>query len=346
MSNILSSIGNTPLVELKKLNTNPLARVFVKLEYFNPSGSIKDRIALHIIETFEKRGILKPGGIIVENSSGNTASAVAMIAAIKGYRAIIVVPSKCSEEKQNSVKAFGAKLIVADAAAPPGSPGHYESIARRLEQEIPGAVRLDQYNNLLNVEAHYLTTGPEIWQQAGGKVDYFIAGASTGGTVSGIGTYLKEQTRDKVQVIVADPNGSCIYNMVKNGRMETNGKKTQIEGIGKNYHVNCMKFEVVDDAMIVEDVDALNTTRRLALEEGILCGGSSGANVWAALQIAKTVTEPTNIVTVLPDGGLKYLSKYFNPTWLDTNHIISHEEKDKLVNNQSFEEIVASLQQQ
>jgi len=340
---LLSTIGNTPLVALRKLNTNPLATVFVKLEYLNPSGSIKDRIALHIIETFEKRGILKPGGIIVENSSGNTASSVAMIAAIKGYRAVIVVPSKCSIEKQNAVKAFGAKLIVADATAAPGTPGHYESVAKRLEQEIPGAVRLDQYNNLLNVEAHYLSTGPEIWEQTKGNIDYFVAGASTGGTISGVGSYLKDQSNGRVQVVVSDPNGSCYSNVVKHGTFSTNGKKTQIEGIGKNYTCGCMRFEVVDDAINVEDTDAFDITRRLAYEEGILCGGSAGANVWAALEIAKKATKPTTIVTVLPDGGYKYLSKIFNPEWLGNNSFISQEEQSMLVKNETTEDIIASF---
>jgi len=343
-SSVLDTIGNTPLVALKKLNTNPLATVYVKLEYMNPSGSIKDRIARHIIETYERRGLLKEGGIIVENSSGNTAASVAMIAAIKGYKAIIVVPSKCSDEKQNSIKAFGAQLVVTPASAAPGTPEHYESVAKRLEREIPGAVRLDQYNNLLNIEAHYLTTGPEIWNQTEGKVDYFVAGASTGGTVSGVGSYLKEVSNNHVKVIISDPNGSCYYNRVVNGTMETNGKKTQIEGIGKNYICECMKFEFVDDAITVEDVDAITTARRMAMEEGILCGGSAGANVWAALQIAAKVTEPTTIVTVLPDGGLKYLSKLFNPQWLSANSIISQAECSQLTLSSSIDDVIRSFQ--
>jgi len=340
---VLSAIGNTPLIALKKLNTNPLATVLVKLEYMNPSGSIKDRIARHIIETFEKRGILKPGGVIVENSSGNTAASVAMIAAVKGYPSVIVVPSKCSEEKQNSIKAFGAQLIVASACAAPGSPGHYEQVAKRLEREIPGAVRLDQYNNPLNAEAHFLTTGPEIWKQTEGKVDYFVAGASTGGTVSGVGAFLKQATDNKVKVVISDPNGSCYYNKVKSGIFAVNDKKTTIEGIGKNYSCESMNFDIVDDAYLVEDVDAIKTARAMAMEEGILCGGSSGANVWTALQIAAKATTPITIVTILPDGGLKYLSKLFNPTWLAANHIVTPEEQVEMDINHSIEDIIASF---
>lgn len=343
VQDVLSSIGNTPLVALRKLNTNPMATVLVKLEYMNPSGSIKDRIGRHIIDTFEKRGILKPGGVIVENSSGNTAASVAMIAAIKGYPCVIVVPSKCSEEKQNSIKAFGAQLVVASATAAPGSEGHYEMVARRLEREIPGAVRLDQYNNPLNAEAHYLTTGPEIWTQANGKVDYFVAGASTGGTVSGVSKFLKEASGGATKVVIADPNGSGYYNMVKTGNFELNGKKTALEGIGKNYTCDSMDFSLIDDAFLVEDADAISTARRMATEEGILCGGSSGANVWTALQLAARATEPTVIVTVLPDGGLKYLSKLFNPTWLAENKIVSDDERLELETNNTVDDIIASF---
>jgi len=342
-TDLLSAIGNTPIVALRKLNTNPLATVYVKLEYMNPSGSIKDRIARHIIETFEKRGTLKPGGVIVENSSGNTAASVAMIAALKGYQAIIVVPSKCSEEKQQAIKAFGARLVVASSAAPIDSPLHYENIAKRLEREIPGAVRLDQYNNELNTEAHYLTTGSEIWEQTEGKLDYFVAGASTGGTISGVGKYLKEASDQSVKIILSDPNGSCYFNKVKSDSFTVNDKKTQIEGIGKNYSCDCMNFGVVDDAYLVEDFDAISIARRMASEEGILCGLSSGANVWTALQIAAQATEPTTIVTVLPDGGLKYLSKLYNPKWLGNFKFVTPEEESFLETTETVEEIISSF---
>jgi len=332
------------MVSIKKLNRNPLVTIYVKIEFMNPSGSIKDRVARHIIETFEKSGKLKPGGVIVENSSGNTAASVAMIAAIKGYQAVIVVPSKCSEEKQNAIKAFGAQLVVTPASAAPGTPEHYESVAKRLEREIPGAVRLDQYNNPLNYQAHYTGTGPEIWKQLNGNIDYFVAGASTGGTVSGVGSYLKKMSNNHVQVFIADPNGSCYLSKVKSNSFDTNEKKTQIEGIGKNYTCDCMHYDVIDDALLVEDTDAFNTARAMATEEGIMCGGSSGANVFAALKLAEKMTKPTVIVTILPDGGLKYLSKIFNPTWLASNKIISENECSSLVGNNSVDDIIASFQ--
>jgi cystathionine beta-synthase len=344
LPSVTDVIGNTPLVALRTLNDNPLAQVFVKLEYMNPSGSIKDRIAKHIIETFERQGKLKPGGVVVENSSGNTAAAVAMLCAMKGYECIIVVPEKCSEEKKNAIMAFGAKLVVAPDGVSSDSPDHYENIAKRLEKEIPGAVRLDQYNNYLNVEAHYLSTGPEIWKQSEGSIDYFVAGASTGGTISGTGKYLKEISQNHVRIVAADPNGSCVYNYVKNRQFTSNGKRTEIEGIGKNYHCDCLHFEVIDDAIQVDDVDAFQTARRLARQEGILCGISSGANVWAALQIAKQATVPTRIVTVLPDGGFKYFSKIYNNDFLTSKRIMPSEMLEKQ-SSYNFREIVNMYKQ-
>jgi len=324
--NVLDNIGNTPLVKLAKLSPNPLVEIYVKVEYMNPSGSIKDRIAKFMFEELEKSGKLSPGGTIVENSSGNTAAAVAMVAAIKGYKAILVVPDKCSLEKQNTLKSFGAQLVVAPSKVAPDSPLHYENAAKRIAELIPGSIRLDQYNNPLNTEAHYKTTGPEIWNQTNGKIDYLVAGASTGGTVSGTGKYLKEKSEGKVRVVISDPQGSCLYNFKKTGSFQLGeqekGKSTQIEGIGKNYPVDNMNFDVIDDAIKVTDRDAFMTAQRLAQEEGLLCGGSSGANVWSAIQIAKTCTKPTVIVAILPDGGIKYLSKIFNPTWLAEHGII------------------------
>jgi len=323
---VVDNIGNTPLIKLTKMCTNPLVEIYVKVEYLNPSGSIKDRIVKYMIEELEKSGKILPGATIVENSSGNTAAAVAMISAIKGYKAILVVPDKCSFEKQNALKAFGAQLVVAPAKVSPDSPWHYENAAKRITSLIPGAIRLDQYNNPLNVEAHYKTTGPEIWAQTKGNIDYFVAGASTGGTVSGVGKCLKEKSGGKVQVVIADPQGSCLYNYKKTGLFQVEEKEkrkgTQIEGRGKDYQVKCMNFDVVDEAIKVSDYDAFLTARRLASEEGLLCGGSSGANVWVSMEIAKSCTKPTKIVTILPDGGLKYLSKIFNSVWLAEHGLI------------------------
>jgi cystathionine beta-synthase len=324
---VLDCIGETPLVRLRSLNSNPLATVYVKLESVNPSGSIKDRIAKHIVETFEASGRLAPGGVIVENSSGNTAAAVAMVAALKGYKAVLVVPAKCSDEKVAALKAFGARVVVCPPGVSSSSPHHYEAVAKRLEAEIDGAVRLDQYNNQLNVEAHYRSTGPEIWRQTGGRVDTFVCGASTGGTISGIGRFLKEASDGRVRVLVADPSrGSALLNRVQSGEFRAAPGSTQIEGIGKAYHVDCTHFDVIDDGIAVPDDAAFRTARLMAQREGILCGISSGANVYAALQLAEQATEPTVIVTVLPDSGSKYFSKLFDADFLGEHQLATDDE--------------------
>eukprot|EP00697_Spironema_sp_BW2_P017387 gnl/Spiro4/9056_TR4774_c0_g1_i1.p1 gnl/Spiro4/9056_TR4774_c0_g1~~gnl/Spiro4/9056_TR4774_c0_g1_i1.p1 ORF type:complete len:393 (-),score=123.63 gnl/Spiro4/9056_TR4774_c0_g1_i1:249-1376(-) len=326
-ASILDTIGNTPLVRLQKLNTNPLVEVYVKLEFLNPSGSIKDRIAKYMIEAFEREGKLTPGrpGIVVENSSGNTGAGVAMICGLRGYQSILVVPNKCSEEKRAALKAFGARLIVCPPGVTAEHPHHYEAVAKSLVESIPHAVRLDQYNNQLNVEAHYSTTGPEIWRQTDGRVNVFVAGASTGGTISGISRYLKEQN-NAVRVVLADVRGSVLLNMVRSGEFVRTSGASQIEGIGKDYPVACMHFNAVDDAVLVNDRDAFRVARLMAREEGILCGISSGANVHACLELARSATVPTVIVTVLPDGGAKYFSKVFAPQWLLDHQLIDEEE--------------------
>lgn len=335
---VLSTVGNTPLIRLRTLNENPLATVYVKVESANPSGSIKDRIAMHMVETMERDGRLKPGGIIVENSSGNTAAAVAMVAALKGYAAVLVVPASCSDEKVAALKAFGARVIVCPPGVSSSSPHHYEAVARELESRIDGAVRLDQYNNQLNVEAHYLTTGPEIWQQCRGRVDTFVCGASTGGTISGVGRYLKEASDGHVRVMVADPSqGSALLNRVRSGEFRVSPGRTNIEGIGKAYHVDCTHFDVIDDGVSVRDEDAYRTARLMAQREGILCGISSGANVHAALELAKQATEPTTIVTVLPDSGAKYFSKLFNAEFLAEHELANKDELAQLHDFSSVE---------
>lgn len=316
MKTILDMVGHTPLVKLTKLCPNPKVNILVKLEFLNPSGSIKDRIVLHIINEAEKRGLLKPGGTIIENTSGNTGAAVAMIAAIRGYKAILTMPDKVSQEKQDALKAYGAEIIVTPTSAPPDSPEHYVNMAKRLAKEIPNSFRIDQYDNLKNPEAHYMTTGPEIWEQSNGKVDYFIASSSTGGTISGVGRYLKEKNPN-VKVVMPDPIGSIYYAYFKTGKIPKEGHCTyRLEGIGEDHLAKAMDFSIVDDILQVTDKDAFAVGRLLARKEGILAGGSSGANVWAALEIAKTLKEPATIVTVLPDHGIKYLSKMYSDKWM------------------------------
>lgn len=319
---ILDAIGNTPLVKLQNINPNPLVTLLVKVEYMNPGSSIKDRIVLHIIEDAERRGLLKSGGTIIENTSGNTGAAVAMIAAIRGYKAILTMPDKVSKEKQNALKAYGAKVVVAPTSAAPDSPEHYVNVAKRLAEETPNSFRVNQYDNPKNPEAHYLSTGPELWEQTEGHIDYFVASGSTGGTISGVGKYLKERNPN-VKNIMLDPIGSIYYEYFKTGKIPHSANCNYLlEGVGEDHMAQAMDFSVVDDVIQVSDKDAFTTTRLLASKEGLLVGGSSGANVWGALQIAKNLKKPATIVAMLPDGGVKYLSKLFDDEWMKSHNLL------------------------
>lgn len=322
---ILDTIGNTPLVKLQNINPNPLVTILVKVEYMNPGSSIKDRIVLYIIDDAEKKGLLKPGGIIIENTSGNTGAAVAMIAAIRGYKAILTMPDKVSKEKQNALKAFGAEIIICPTSAAPDSPEHYVNVAKKLARETPNSFRINQYDNLKNPEAHYKTTAVEIWEQSGGNIDYFISSGSTGGTISGIGKYIKERN-PKVKVILPDPVGSIYHQYFKTKSLKDLKSSVYfVEGIGEDHIAEAIDFNVIDEVMPFGDKDAFQVARLLARKEGILAGGSSGANVWAALEVAKKLTKPATIVTIIPDGGVKYLSKIFDDEWMRSNNLLEQE---------------------
>lgn len=317
---LLDTVGNTPLVKLQNINPYPHIEIYVKLEFFNPSGSIKDRMVKHIVENAEANDLLKPGGTIVENTSGNTGAAVAMIAAIKGYKAILTMPDKVSKEKQDALKAFGAEIVVTPTSAPPDSPEHYINTAKRIAKETPNSFRINQYDNLKNPEAHYLSTGPEIWQQTDGKVTHFVAAGSTGGTVSGVGKYLKEKNPD-IQIVMPDPIGSIYYDYFKTGKIKTDGSCSyQVEGVGEDHLAHAMNFSLIDDMYQFTDDDAFTMARRLTREEGIFGGGTGGANVWGALKLAKNLKKPAVIVTVIPDNGVRYLSKFYNDEWMKQNN--------------------------
>ena len=308
---VLETIGNTPLVRLRKLFPEDGVEVFAKLEFFNPSASVKDRIVDYIIRDAEATGQLVPGGTIVENTSGNTGAAIAMIAAIKGYRAVLTMPDKVSAEKQSALKAFGAEIVVCPTDAVPGTPDHYVQKARDLAASTENAFMLDQYENPKNAEAHFRSTGPEVWRQMGGRVDYFVASGSTGGTITGTGRFLKEKD-PTMKVIMPDPVGSIYYTNFKTGKVdESEIGPYEVEGIGEDHIAKCMDFSVVDDMLRFTDENAFAMVKELARTEGILAGGSSGANLFGVRKIVEGLDGPARIVTVLPDTGLKYLSKIF-----------------------------------
>lgn len=313
---VLDVIGNTPLVRIERLNTNKNVRIYAKLEFLNPSGSIKDRIVKHIIENAEASGLLLPGATIIENTSGNTGAAVAMVAAIKGYKVILTMPDKVSKEKQNTLRALGAEIVVCPTEVPPGSPDHYVQKACDIAATIPGSFRINQYDNPKNAEAHYLSTGPEIWRQTAGAIDYFVASGSTGGTVSGVGRFLKEK-EPRVKVVMPDPVGSIYFKYYHTGILDPKEIAAySVEGVGEDHIAKCLDFSVVDDVVQFKDDDAFRTARQLARVEGIFAGGSSGANLWAAIELANRLTAPAVIVTVFPDSGLKYLSKMYDDEWM------------------------------
>ncbi len=323
VENILKAIGKTPLVRLNKIVPEGSAEVWAKAEFLNPGGSVKERMALHIIEKAEKEGVLKPGGTIIENSSGNTGVGIAMVAALKGYRVTITISDKMSAEKVNLLKAFGAKVVICPANVPAESPLSYYETAKRLVRETPGAFYLNQYHNTENIEAHYRWTGPEIWEETGGKFDAFVAGIGTGGTLSGIGRLIKEKNRN-IKVIAVDPVGSVFYTYFKTGKLPA-PQAYKVEGVGEDMLVKAMDFSVVDDIIQVNDRECFFTARRLAREEGLFAGGSSGGAVFVALKLAEELGAGKRVITLLPDSGNRYLSKVFSDEWMRDNGFLEDE---------------------
>jgi cystathionine beta-synthase len=304
--NVVDIIGDTPLVRLRSVTEGIAATVLAKVEYFNPGGSVKDRIALRMVEDAEKAGLLREGGTIVEPTSGNTGVGLALVAQLRGYRCVFVCPDKVSEDKQNVLRAYGAEVVVCPTAVAPEDPRSYYNVSDRLAREIPGAWKPDQYSNPANPRSHYEETGPELWKQTGGRITHFVAGVGTGGTITGVGKYLKEQ--GPVRIIGADPEGS-VYS-------GGTGRPYLVEGVGEDFWPETYDRGVCDEIIEVSDSDSFEMTRRLAREEGLLVGGSCGMAVVAALEVARRAGPDDVIVVLLPDGGRGYLSKIFNDTWM------------------------------
>jgi cystathionine beta-synthase len=306
--NVVELVGNTPLVRLRRVTEGISATVLAKIEYLNPGGSVKDRIALRMIEDAERAGLLRPGGTIVEPTSGNTGVGLALVAQLRGYRCVFVCPDKVSEDKQNVLRAYGAEVVVCPTAVAPEDPRSYYSVSDRLAREIPGAWKPDQYANPANPRSHYETTGPEIWTQTDGRITHFVAGIGTGGTISGAGRYLKEVSGGAVRVVGADPEGS-VYS-------GGTGRPYLVEGVGEDFWPKTYDRTICDEVIEVTDKESFELTRRLAREEGLLVGGSCGMAVAAALEVARRAGPDDVVVVLLPDGGRGYLSKIFNDDWM------------------------------
>jgi len=321
--NILETIGWTPLIRLNRITRGVQTPVYAKADFFNPGGSVKDRIGLPIIERAERAGELRPGGTIVEGTSGNTGIGLAIAAALKGYRCIFTMPDKMSQEKVRLLKAFGAEVIITPTAVPPDHPDHYVVMATRIAKETPNAILENQFYNPANPEAHYETTGPELWEQTEGKITHFVASAGTGGTISGVGKYLKEKN-PKVKVIAGDPLGSILAEFWRSkGERKPEGVPYKIEGVGQDKIPGTIDMSVIDDYRTVSDRESFAMARRLTREEGLFVGGSSGLIAHVAMQVAREVNDPNAyVVTFLCDTGERYLSKLYNDEWMRENQLL------------------------
>ena len=324
LDNILQAVGRTPLVRLNRIARGIKSTIYVKPEMLNPGGSVKDRIGIAMVAAAEREGKLKPGGTIVEATAGNTGAGLALVAAIKGYRCIFVLPDKMSQEKINLLRAYGAEVVITPTSVPPDSPESYNGTADRLAREIPNAFRPNQFENPNNPQAHYLTTGPEIWEDSGGKVEVFVAGMGTGGTISGTGQFLKDKNPN-ILIVGADPQGSILSGDTP--------KPYKVEGIGEDFIPKTFNRQLVDEMVRVTDEESFLTARRLAREEGILAGGSSGTALAAALKFAQRLEEPKYIVVLLPDTGRNYINKIFSDQWMMENGFL-HENRSKVAHVQ------------
>lgn len=321
---VLDTVGWTPLIRLNRVHDGARTPIYAKAEFFNPGGSVKDRIGLAMIEGYERAGTLKKGGTVVEGTSGNTGVGLAIAAAIKGYRCVFTMPDKMSQEKVRLLKAFGAEVIITPTAVPPDHPDSYMSVAKRVVAETPGAVFANQFYNPVNPEVHYNTTGPEIWEQTQGRVTHFVSAAGTGGTISGAGKYLKEQN-SSIRIIGGDPAGSIFAEYHRTGE-KGESHPYKVEGVGNDKIPSTLWFDVIDEFRVISDRDAFTIARRLTREEGLFAGGSAGLIVKLACDVAREVNDPNALVVcVLPDTGERYLSKLYNEEWMRENQLLEPE---------------------
>lgn len=319
-ASVLDSIGNTPLVRLTRMFPGHSAEVYAKLEFMNPSGSIKDRLARFMIDQAEKDGRIQPGDLIIENSSGNTAMALAMVAIQRGYRLKVVVRDRSSREKLEQLRAMGVEVLIVDSSLPPDHPDSYNRITPRLAAETPHCYFPDQHGNRENNEAHYRSTGPEIWRQMDGRIDFLVAGVGTGGTLGGTARFLKEQD-PRIRVVAVDGQGSVFTEYFRTGRKGT-ASDYLVEGIGDEFLLPTMDFDLIDEMIQVRDRDAFHWARALARTEGILAGVSSGAAIWAIRELLSRIDRSARIVTIFPDGAARYLTKMFNEEWLSSHELL------------------------
>jgi cystathionine beta-synthase len=322
-ANVLEAIGNTPIVRLNQMAAHVEADIYVKLEYLNPGGSMKDRIGLNIIENAERDGLLLPGGTVVEATSGNTGMGLCMVAAVRGYKTIMVMPDKMSEEKIAALRAMGARVVVTPTNVEPDDPRSYYCVSKRIADETPNAFYANQYFNPSNPEAHYLSTGPEIWEQTNGEIDVFVAGLGTGGTISGTGKYLKEM-KPSVKCVGGDPVGSVYYDLKRTGKM-VEAFSYKVEGVGEDILPGTIDLDIVDEIVQVTDRESFHANRDLLRKEGILTGGSGGLAVKAAIRYAEQSGKKENIVVLMPDSAMRYLSKQLNDTWMAENGFMGNE---------------------
>lgn len=323
-ADVAAAIGNTPIVRLNRLTAGLKADIYVKLGYLNPGGSVKDRIALHIINEAEKRGDLKPGGTIVEATSGNTGAGLAMIAALRGYKCVFVMADKQSMTKVKALRAAGAKVVITPTDVEPEDPRSYYSVAKRIVEETPGAFYANQYHNPDNTAAHYHSTGPELWRQTEGEIDVFVSGLGTGGTITGTGTFLKEK-KPEVQLVGVDVKGSVYYDFWKSGKL-IEPYSYKVEGIGEDFFPSTIDLSIIDQIVQLDDKTCFSVTRALARQEGIYTGGSGGAAVAGAIKYAEMIDRPANIVVLLPDSASRYLDKVFDDEWMREHGFLDPED--------------------